>query len=319
MARRQPLQSRVHGLVPQVVLREQGAVGADALPDGLDALRLARLEPADGLDDRAREAHPVHAAGTHAARVHHRAREDVAVEGLDRLEQPGVVDPLDVDDLGFHGRLQVAGERVDGLHGVLAVGVGIGVQRQPRAERDEHTRAKRLARLEGEAHGHHGQRARMRGLPRQRDARGACLELLHARLRVRGPLRIDGDQRAVPEGGRARGEGLRVLVGRGVRSLVLLSPHGDGAGRAEEARDERVLEEGGGGEVVHLAPHGSADDERVDEVVGVVDAEEHRPLMGHALRTAHVDRLEEEPQPEPRDRAHGPVEAVHALRRAHAV
>src|SRR5207244_12489978 len=86
-----------------------------------------------------------------------------------------------------------------------------------------------------------------------------------------------------------------------------------------EARDERVLEEGGGGEVVHLAPHGSADDERVDEVVGVVDAEEHRPLMGHALRTAHVDRLEEEPQPEPRDRAHGPVEAVHALRRAHAV
>jgi len=156
----------------------------------------------------------------------------------------------------------------------------------------------------------------VRGLPRERDARGARLDALNAGLGVGRALGIDRDERVVLEAGRTRRECVAILVH--LPGIVLLAVDGDGAGGEQEARDERVAEEGGGGEVMDLAPHGGADDERVDEVVGVIDAEEHRPLAGHALRVSHVDRLEEEPEPEPRDGAHRAVEAIHALPRAHA-
>src|SRR5437870_12461014 len=58
---------------------------------------------------------------------------------------------------------------------------------------------------------------------------------------------------------------------------------------------------------------GAADQQRVDEVVGVVDAEEHGAVGGDALGVADVHRSEEEPEPEARDRAHGAIEAVHCV------
>src|SRR5919106_1320437 len=60
----------------------------------------------------------------------------------------------------------------------------------------------------------------------------------------------------------------------------------------EEPCDERVAEERGGGEVVHLP-------------------REHRPRGRYPLGVANLDALEEEPDPEPRDRPHDGVEGVH--------
>jgi len=132
---------------------------------------------------------------------------------------------------------------IDSLHGILTIGVGVGVQRQRGAERDEHPRAERLAGLEREPHGQHRQRARMSRLPRQRDARGARLDLLHTRFGVGRALGVDCDERAALEGRRAGGERVGVPVCcRGIRVIgslrgwrVLLSPHGDGAGGEQKA------------------------------------------------------------------------------------
>src|SRR5215471_14143804 len=50
----------------------------------------------------------------------------------------------------------------------------------------------------------------------------------------------------------------------------------------------------------------------------MVDTEEHGAGGRHALWMAHVDRLEEEPEPEAADGAHRAIEAVHRLaRRSH--
>ena len=64
------------------------------------------------------------------------------------------------------------------------------------------------------------------------------------------------------------------------RRGILLPVHGDGAAREQEACDERVPEERGGGQEVHLSLQRGGHQERVDEVVRVIDAEEHRPDVG---------------------------------------
>src|SRR5213592_2210657 len=57
----------------------------------------------------------------------------------------------------------------------------------------------------------------------------------------------------------------------------------------------------------------AADQQRVDEIVGMVDAKEHGPDGGHTLGVPHVHRAEKEPEPEAPDGAHGAVEAVHRV------
>jgi hypothetical protein len=70
---------------------------------------------------------------------------------------------------------------------------------------------------------------------------------------------------------------------------------------------------------VDLAGQHGAHQQRVDQVVRVVDAEEDRPSGGHALGVPDLDGLEEEPQPESCDPPDGGVEAVGRLDRRHVV
>ena len=113
----------------------------------------------------------------------------------------------------------------------------------------------------------------------------------------------------------------RLAVQAGARHLekphggrgVLLPVHGNGPAREQEARDERVPEEGRGGEEVHLPIERGGDQQRVDEVVRVIDAEEHRPRLGHPVGVAHVHRLEEEPDAEAGQRPHRGVEGAGGL------
>src|SRR5205823_15006141 len=128
--------------------------------------------------------------------------------------------------------------------------------------------------------------------------------LAAGRERPRVPLRPG---RRVREAGAARGR------------WVLLPVDRDRAARREEAPDNPVPEQRRGREVVDLAGQGSANQQRVDEVVRVVDAEEYRTPLGHAFRMADIDGLEEEPEPKARDGADGPVEPVRAVPRGGGV
>jgi hypothetical protein len=55
-----------------------------------------------------------------------------------------------------------------------------------------------------------------------------------------------------------------------------ITPQGD-----EESRNERVAEERGGREVVYLPLEHRSDEQRIDQVVRMVDAEEHRTRARH--------------------------------------
>src|SRR5438445_5417473 len=68
-----------------------------------------------------------------------------------------------------------------------------------------------------------------------------------------------------------------------------------------------------------LFPYTTLFQQRVDEVVRVVDAEEHGTRVGHALGVAHVHGLEEEPEPEAGGRADEPVKPVSPLPRGPCV
>src|SRR5216110_2880354 len=78
----------------------------------------------------------------------------------------------------------------------------------------------------------------------------------------------------------------------------------------EKPGDERVAEERGGGEVVHLPREHRPHEQRVDQVVRVVDAEENRTHARYALAVPDLDALEKEPDPEPRDHPHDGVEGA---------
>src|ERR671919_19722 len=79
----------------------------------------------------------------------------------------------------------------------------------------------------------------------------------------------------------------------------------------EEPCDERVAEERGGGEVVHLPREHRPREQRIEQVIRMVDAKQHRTRGRYPLGVANLDALEEEPDPEPRDRPHDGVEGVH--------
>ena len=151
----------------------------------------------------------------------------------------------------------------------------------------------------------------------ERDACRARLDALDARFCVRRPLGVDRDQAPLGERRGARRERVDVRVQRSW--VVPFAIDGDRPAGPEEPRDERVTEERGGGEVVDLPPHGGADQQRVDQVVRVVDAEEHRAGVGHPLGMAWVHRLEEEPEPEASGRADEPVEPIHPILRGPGV
>src|SRR5262249_41137729 len=115
----------------------------------------------------------------------------------------------------------------------------------------------------------------------------------------------------------ARREGIRVLVRpggiAGGTGIVLLPVHGHCAAGRQKACDDRVPEQGRRRQVVDLAREDGANDERVDEVVRVVDAEEYRPPRGDSLGRVHVDALPEEPEPEARGAPHHHIEGVDAV------
>ena len=87
---------------------------------------------------------------------------------------------------------------------------------------------------------------------------------------------------------------------------------------APQARRKRritaIAEQRGRGQVVDLAGEHGAHQERVDQVVRVVDAEEHGPAARDDVRAADVHPLPEEPHPEAADEPDAPVEPVAAAR-----
>jgi hypothetical protein len=206
-----------------------------------------------------------------------------------------------VDHLALHGVLDGVGERVDGARRVLPIGGHVRTHGDGRPERHEHARPERLASLEAEAHGDDGELGLAVvgvtcGLEVERDPGCAGPDALHAGFGVRGALGIDRDHATVPEGAVHGLEGGDVAVG-GVPP-VLLAVHGDRPAREEEAGHDPAAKERRGGEVVDLAPHDGAHQQRVDEIVRMIDAEQNGPVRRHALGVVDVDGAEEEPHPE---------------------
>src|SRR3989441_5896324 len=143
--------------------------------------------------------------------------------------------------------------------------------------------------------------ARALGLVRERDASGARLDALDARLRVRRPLRVDRDDAALGERVGTRRECVGVLLRcSGVRQaganrgwpttgawIVLPAVDGDRPAGPEEASDEPATEEPGGGEGAGLPPDGGADPQRAREVVRGVAGDGHETRHRHAFGGAH--------------------------------
>ena len=132
--------------------------------------------------------------------------------------------------------------------------------------------------------------------------------------RIRPPLlRVRGS----PRQGRAtfgliRG---RPSLRRGGRSfacsgVIRLPVDGNRAARGEESSEQGMAEQRRRREIVHGARQHGADQQRIDQVVRMVDAQQHRATCGHAFGVPHVDPLEEEPEPEAADRANHAVEAI---------
>src|SRR6267378_6999366 len=124
------------------------------------------------------------------------------------------------------------------------------------AERDEDAPAEPRARVEAEPDRYDREAPGGVRLVAERDPRGARLDPLHVRRRAGGALGIDGDEPLAFECLVARREHLRVAV-QLVR-VVRLQVDGNHPQGDEEPRHERIAEERGGGEVVHL-PRESTD------------------------------------------------------------
>ena len=128
---------------------------------------------------------------------------------------------------------------------------------------------------------------------------------------MRGALGVDREHTAGGERLPGRGEGLRVAI-RPVR-VVLAPVDRNGAGTGQETGEDRVPEERGVGDVVDLSRQGRRDQEGVDQVVGMVDAEEHRAPRWDAPCLAHGHLAEEEPDPEARREPQEGVKAARGL------
>jgi len=176
------------------------------------------------------------------------------------------------------------------------------------AERHEDAPAEPPAGLETEPYRHDREAPRSMRLVAERDPRRARLDPLHARLRAGGAFGIDGDDPPAVERLVTRRERLDVAVH--LVGVVRLPVDGNHPQGEEKPGDERVAEERGGGEVVHLPREHRPHEQRVDQVVRVVDAEENRTHARYALAVPDLDALEKEPDPEPRDHPHDGVEGA---------
>ena len=220
----------------------------DAVPELRDTIRLVGLEVLDGLDDGPGQAEHIDRLRGEAALGAELARQLVAVELLDGADDLGGVDPVDVDDLGFHGGLDRVGQFLHRRERVFLGAAGVGTEGDRIAEGDEHPPPEGLPGLEREADRDERQRrpggprvCRPRRLVVQRDPRRPRLDALDARLGVRGPLGIDRQHVPRVEGLAARGE--RVGVPAGEVRAVVPAVHGDRAGSGEETREDRVAEQ----------------------------------------------------------------------------
>src|SRR5215831_763911 len=292
------------------------------------ALWIVLLEVVRRIDDGPRQADQIDLALREPTLLAELAHQLVAVELLDGVDEPALVDALDVDHLGLDTPLDRVGQGLDRLDRLSPVRLEIRRDRDDRPEGDEHAAAEGFPRVEVEPDGNHAQGARTLGLVAEGEPGGAGLDPLHAHLGVRRALGIDRDEPAFGEGLEARLEGVRVLVrccsgGHKPASsggwpakggwVVLFPIDGDRAARAQKSSDEAISEQRGGREVMNLAWDRAAHQERVDEVVGMVDAKKHRPVGRHALRVSDVDGPEEEPEPEAPDGAHGAIEGIHRV------
>jgi hypothetical protein len=145
----------------------------------------------------------------------------------------------------------------------------------------------------------------------QRDAGGAALDALDVRLGMRRAFGVHRNEAAALERLEAGGKCFRIRVH--LVRVVLLPVHGDRPARTQETGNQWVAEEPRRGEVVDLPLERGPDDQRIDQVVRVVDAEEHRARGRDALGVPDVDGLEAEPEPEPNDEPHGGIEAVRGI------
>src|SRR6185295_1415252 len=178
------------------------------------------------------------------------------------------------------------------------VGRRVGAERDRLAERDPDVAAEGLAGLEGDAHRDEDEgRPAPRGLVVERDARGTGPDPLDAALGMGRALRVDADEPSALEGPEAGGERVRVAIH--LAGIVLLAVDGDRPAGGEEAGHQGIAEQGRGRQVVDLPREDAADQQGVDQVVRVVDAEEHGARGRHQVRPDNVDVLEEEPEPEP--------------------
>ena len=84
-------------------------------------------------------------------------------------------------------------------------------------------------------------------------------------------------------------------------------------GAREERAEQPVADQGRGGEDVNLSREDSRQEEGVDQVVGMVHAEEDRPGRGHARGAADRNLAEEEPDPEARQEPQRGVETARGL------
>ena len=177
------------------------------------------------------------------------------------------------------------------------------------AERDEDTPAKPLASRETEPDRNDREASRGVRLVAERDPRRPRLDLLPVRLRAGGALGVDGNEPSAVEGRLARGEHLHVALSPA--SIVRPPVHRNRSERQQGPRDDGIAKEPSGREVLHLPWEQRSHEQRVDQVVRVVDAEQHRTRARDPFGVPDLDALEEEPHPEARHHPHDGIERVH--------
>jgi len=294
-----------------VIFSQKSAVALEPLPEPLHPLRVARREVAHGVDDGAGQPSGIDRPGTEASRGREVIPQPTPVELFDRANELGCLDGFEVDDLGFHRPLDRSRQGVDRLARVLPMGVEVRRHWDRLSERDEHPPQERRARLEREPHRDERQLARTRRLVAQREAGRTALDALDGGLGMRRAFWVDRDEAAAVERLEAGGKCLRIRVHLG--RVVLLAAHGDRPARTQETGGQPMTKHRRGGEEVDLSPERRRNDEGVDQVVRVVDAEEHWTVGRDVLRVPDVDGLEAEPEPEPNDEPYGGIETVRGL------
>ena len=200
--------------------------------------------------------------------------EVTAIKRLHGASKRRRVDALDVNHLALHRALDRGRERMQRLRRLLTVDGRARRDGDRLTEGDEDAPAEPFAGLEAESYWHEREAPGGVRLVAKRDPRRARLDPLHVRLRAGRAFGVDGDEPPPVECLVTRREHLYVPVHL-VRS-VCPAVDRNHPQRDEASCDERVPEERGGSEVVHLPRENRPQQQRVDQVVRMVDAEEHR-------------------------------------------